>query len=125
MAGGVTVEWRYDELCIRVHAERMGDGLCVTVCGGDRPHIGSTAIAEPRPSLTGDGSVSATVSVYNCVGHKDGEVTERLAMLLSSRLNRRTVVVCGIHYDAVSAALLADVRDWIDRAADDIAAAVG
>lgn len=110
----------YEELRLRVHAEELGDGLSVTVCGGDRAHIGSVAIAEPRESLRGDGSRSATVSTYNCVGHKDGEVADAIALTLASRLGRRTVVVCGIHYDALSPELLEKVRQTAARIARDL-----
>lgn len=110
----------YDELLIHVHTETMGDGLCVNIYGGDRAHIGSVAIAEPRPSLTGDGRISATVSTYNCVGHKDGEVADTMAQVLASRLNCRTVVVCGIHYDTVSKELFEAIRMLIDQITGDI-----
>ena len=112
----------YEELRIHVHTEEMGDGLCVNIYGGDRAHIGSVAIAEPRPSLTGDGSISATVSTYNCVGHKDGEVADTVAQALASRLNRRTVVVCGIHYAVVSPELFEAISALTDQIADEIAA---
>ena len=111
----------YKELRIHVHSEEMGEGLCVTICGGDRAHIGSVATAEPRSSLTGDGSISATVSTYNCVGHKDGEVADTVAHALASRLNRRTVVVCGIHYDVVSPELFEAIRALTNQITDDIA----
>lgn len=112
----------YEELRIHVHTEEMGDGLCVNIYGGDRAHIGSVAIAEPRPSLTGDGSISATVSTYNCVGHKDGEVADAVAQALASRLNRRAVVVCGIHYDAVSPELFEAIRVLTEQITDELAA---
>ena len=112
----------YDELRIHVHTEEMGDGLCVNIYGGDKAHIGSVAIAEPRPSLTGDGSISATVSTYNCVGHKDGEVADTVAHALASRLNRRTVVVCGIHYDVVSPELFGAIHALTDQITDELAA---
>lgn len=112
----------FEELGIHVHTEEMGDGLCVNIYGGDRAHIGSVAIAEPRPSLTGDGSISATVSTYNCVGHKDGEVADAVAGALASRLNRRTVVVCGIHYDAVSPELFEAIHVLTEQITDELAA---
>ena len=114
----------YEELRLRVHLEELGDGLCVTLCGGDRAHIGSVAIAEPRESLHGGGSRSATVSTYNCVGHKDGELADVIAWTLASRLGRRTVVVCGIHYDALSPELLEKVRQMAAQIARDIEAAL-
>ena len=115
------MDWKYDQLRITVHVEEMGCDLSVNIYGGDRAHIGSVAIAEPRPSLLGDGSVSATVSTYNCIGHKDGEVASAVAHELARCLNRRTVVVCGIHYDSIQPEVLAEVRSLTDRMVLDIA----
>ena len=118
--GRIAMDRYYEELRVRVHAEEMGTGLCVTVSGGDRAHIGSVAMAEPRPSLTGDGSGSATVSVHNWTGHKDGEVAEPLAQRIASRLGRRTVVVCGLHYEGADAVLFKKVEELTERIAAEI-----
>ena len=84
----------FQELNVKLHTEVMGNDLCITISGGDRPHIGSIAIADPRKSLTGDGSTSATVSTYNFTGHKDYEVADVIALAVASKKNCRTVVVC-------------------------------
>ena len=52
-----------------VETENIGKDLLITVRGGTRPHIGCCVLAQPRPSLAGDGKVSATSSVLNVVGH--------------------------------------------------------
>ncbi len=92
----------YQEFHIRVHMEEMGEELCVTISGGDRAHIGSVAIAEPRESLTGDGTASATVSTYNFPGHKDDIIANEVARSLTSATGHRCVCLCGIHYDRFS-----------------------
>lgn len=114
------MERYYESFRIHLHAEYMGDDLCVTICGGDTPHIGSVAIAEPRDSLTGDGHSSATVSTFNFLGHKDSEVANAVAYAVSSQLKRRTVVLCGIHYNHVTANLLSQVDKLAENIVKDI-----
>ena len=68
MAGNVRKILRQKQLaCGALCAEAaVLDGSChILLYGGQSPHIGCTVLAEPRPSLLGDGSVSATASVLN------------------------------------------------------------
>ncbi|MBI2304852.1 MAG: hypothetical protein HYU86_08935 [Chloroflexi bacterium] len=82
---------------IKAVAVRTADGISVTLTGGDIPHIGAVAVAVPRPSLTGDGSISATVSLITLIGHKDDEVARPAAQRLARALNQPVVVAAGIH----------------------------
>lgn len=101
------------KLNLQLHEELMGDDLCVCIHGGDRGHIGSVAIAEPRKSLADNNTGSATVSVYNVLGHKDGEVAQRMAFSLAAKTGKRCVVVCGIHYDQITNDTFLALDDWI------------
>ncbi len=87
-----------------VHAEvrLLGADVLVILSGGTKPHIGSIAVALPRPSLTNEAIVSSTSSVYNFLGHKDHVIAQRIAEMLSSRLNRNVVAVAGFHIDKIS-----------------------
>ncbi len=87
-----------------VHAEvrLLGADVLVILTGGTRPHIGSIAVGLPRPSLTNEEIVSSTSSVYNFLGHKDHVIAQRVAEMLSSRLNRNVVAVAGFHIDKIS-----------------------
>ena len=87
-----------------VHAEvrLLGADVLVILTGGTKPHIGSIAVALPRPSLTNEAIVSSTSSVYNFLGHKDHVIAQRIAEMLSSRLNRNVVAVAGFHIDKIS-----------------------
>ena len=101
--GGRTVTVELENgIALRVSFERLGRDLSVTVTGGDRPHIGSVAVAVPRPSLTGNGTLSATVSVMNMTGHKDDAVSVPLAKALAAHFNGTVCVSAGIHFDAVT-----------------------
>ena len=103
-------EFRYEEEQLKIEIQRMGEDLCIRFYGGDRGHIGSIAMAEPRPSLTGSGQTSATVSVYTYSGHKDDIVASSVARQVAAELNRKCVVIVGIHYDHFTQDRLAAVN---------------
>lgn len=88
----------------KVNAEvrLIGSDLLVVISGGDRPHIGSIAVAMPRPSLQNRGVMSATSSVYNLPGHKDQVIAQRVSEVLSSKLGRNVVVMAGFHSKGIS-----------------------
>ena len=87
-----------------VHAEvrLLGADVLVVLSGGTKPHIGSIAVALPRPSLRDEEIISSTSSVYNFLGHKDHVIAQRVAEMLSSRLNRNVVAVAGFHIDKIT-----------------------
>jgi len=103
----------------RVDAEVLflGADLLVILSGGDTPHIGSVAVALPRPSLADAARISSTSSVYNFVGHKDQVIAQRVSEVLSSQLNRHVVVIAGFHVDNISAEGIARVVENCDELA--------
>jgi len=80
---------------------RVGKDVHILFTGGDKPHIGCTAVAVPRPSLSGDGSISATSSVINITGHKDEAVCRMLAEKLCRATGSVTVCTGGFHYNGI------------------------
>lgn len=86
---------------VRCDVIPMGDDITVLLYGGDRPHIGSTALSIPRPSLTGSGR-SATTSILNCLGHKDDVLAKLFAEKIAVKSDHTAVCVCGIHVDNLS-----------------------
>ncbi len=98
----------------------IGSDLLVSLYGGSKPHIGSVAVALPRPSLKDKKQMSSTSSVYNFLGHKDYVIAQRVAELLSSRLNKNVVVVAGIHIDGISKKGIAKVIENCDKIAQEI-----
>lgn len=101
------------------HAIRMGRDYTVTVCGGTLPHIGSTVMAQARPSLTGEG-ISATSSVLNCLGHKEEAIARMFAEKIAVQGNCTAVCTCGIHLDAITKEQLAEVEESCSRLLDRI-----
>lgn len=91
----------------------LGDDLLIVVKGGDKPHIGTTVLAVPRPSLTGDGSVSTTSSVLNVCGHKDETICRILAEKASKKYGVTVVCLGGFHIDDINAGQIKEVVDAI------------
>lgn len=92
------------------HVISMGKDYTVTVCGGSLPHIGSTVMAQARPSLTGEG-ISVTSSVWNCVGHKEEAIARMFAEKIAIQGNCTAVCTCGIHLDSITKEQLAKVQE--------------
>jgi hypothetical protein len=102
MKGGmITLEAQWGRLQLQLAAVPMGRDLCVTLAGGDRPHIGAVALSQGRPSLTGNGSKSATTSVLALPGHKEDDLARALARSLATSLDASVCVACGIHLDDI------------------------
>lgn len=87
---------------ITAEVRRVGADYNILVSGGERPHIGCTVLAIPRPSLDGTGKVSSTASVMNVTGHKDEEVCRYLAEKVASGKNAVVVCTGGIHIDGIT-----------------------
>ncbi|MBQ9958738.1 MAG: hypothetical protein IJP01_00120 [Oscillospiraceae bacterium] len=109
-------EQYFAALRIRVSAQRIGSDIQVTVAGGDGPHIGCVAIGEPDERLSAAG-LSATVSVHNICGHRDGEIAVPIAKQLAAALRCRTVVVAGVHYNSFSPELLKETAAFTEQLA--------
>ena len=102
----------------------IGTDLLVVVSGGDAPHIGSVAVALPRPSLHKRRIMSATSSVYNLPGHKDQVIAQRVSEALASKLDCTVVVTAGFHRDGISREGIKRVVENADKLAQKIHAAL-
>lgn len=84
---------------ISAQVTEMGADLLVAIWGGEQPHIGAVAMAEPRPSLKDAAVRSATASVFTYLGHKEDELVKHVSETLARKLDRKVVVAAGIHWD--------------------------
>jgi len=82
-------------------AVKIGNDYLVYVWGGEAPHIGAVAAAQPRPSLMDPAQTSASSSVLTYLGHKEDIVAKQVAEDLSSALDENVVVTAGIHWDNI------------------------
>jgi hypothetical protein len=77
----------------------IGEDVLVAIWGGEKPHIGAVAVAQPRPSLKDPDVTSATASVICFVGHKEDELVKAAAEILAATFKTQVVVTGGIHWD--------------------------
>jgi hypothetical protein len=77
----------------------IGPDLLVHIWGGEAPHIGAVAMAQPRPSLADPKVTSSTASVFTYVGHKEDALVKWAAEKISAALEAKVVVTAGIHWD--------------------------
>lgn len=108
----------YHDPDITVETIEQGEDLLIRIFGG-KAHIGSVAVAEPRPSLTGEGT-SSTVSVINYCGHKDDAISVPVASKVCAAIGKHTVVVCGIHFDNIPSDLLKKISNLPEKIVEDI-----
>ncbi len=87
---------------VEAHVRSIGDDLLVAISGGEKPHIGAVAAAQPRPSLKDPEETSATASVICYVGHKEDDLAKEAAERLAARFRTHVVVTAGIHWDNLS-----------------------
>ncbi len=97
-----TVSEKQDNFEVFAEVHELGSDCLVILWGGTKPHIGAVGIAQVRPSLRDPEKVAATSSVFTFVGHKEDVVAKAMSEELTRRLARNTVVVAGIHWDALS-----------------------
>lgn len=104
---------------LRAEAVWIGSDLLVWIQGGEAPHIGAVAMAQPRPSLADPAKVSATTSVFAYVGHKEDPLAQQAAQALASALNTKVVVTAGAHWDNLSGKgikqVMANFKDLLER----------
>ena len=108
----------FTDICVEIR--RLGSDYHILVSGGERPHIGCTVLALPRPSLDGSGKMSSTASVLNVMGHKDEEVCRYLAEKVSA--GKKATVVCtgGIHMDGITKEQIAEIMETMQIIAGEI-----
>ena len=109
---------------IEAEVRLIGSDLLVILYGGNKPHIGSAAVAHPRPSLKNKKRMSSTASVYNFLGHKDGVVAQSVSEMLSSKLKKNVVVLAGIHIDKISEEGIEKVVENCGRLAQKVCKAI-
>ena len=84
-------------LCIKSTIVKTKDGISIYIGGGQKPHIGTVIISQPRKSLTGSCVAKCTTSVINTLGHKDDEIAIPIAEEICRKFEVSTVVTAGVH----------------------------
>ena len=103
---------RADDEGYTVEAEAVciGNDVLIFIWGGERPHIGAVAAAQPRPSLADANARGATASVLTYLGHKEDEVVKQVSETIAAALDRNVVVTAGIHWDNLDKKAIETIR---------------
>ena len=99
MSTEFTINTNEGEYDLAASVRQIGQDFLVAIWGGEKPHIGAVAMAQPRPSLKDPEVTSSTASVFAYVGHKEEELAKAAAEILSATLKTNVVVSAGIHWD--------------------------
>ena len=102
-------------ITIEICQKAIGEDLVLTLSGGEKPHIGCVVQAVPRPSLSGDGTISVTSSVINLTGHKDEFLCRRLAENRCRETGKVVVCTGGVHMDYITGEQIEELLKNIDR----------
>ncbi|MBW2438001.1 MAG: hypothetical protein PVH74_06735 [Desulfobacterales bacterium] len=94
-----TVQTEEDAYNLSASVRLIGADVLVAIWGGEKPHIGAVAVAQPRPSLKDPKLTSSSASVICLVGHKEDELVKATAEILAATLKTQVVVTAGIHWD--------------------------
>lgn len=100
---------------ITLEASFVGDDLVLLLYGGEKPHIGTVVLAQPRPSLCDKSQMSATSSILNIVGHKDEYVCRKMAEAVAAKLQTNVVCTGGIHMDDIEAGQIQAIMHAVDK----------
>ncbi len=87
---------------IQLVAVKCGKDYSVTICGGDKHHVGAVAHASPHKNISGNGENSATVSSISALAHRDDELARMAAKKLSAELECYVSVSAGVHIDSAT-----------------------
>ncbi len=109
-----------DKLKIEIQIVILGDDICITFSGGDKPHIGCAVISIPRPSLSDKNETSCTTSVFNIVGHKDDYVACYISERIAKKFNKTIVVTGGIHIENITLEEIEDIKLLADEVVKEI-----
>jgi hypothetical protein len=124
-----TIKTKDEAYRLEASVQEIGRDLLIAIWGGDRPHIGAVAVAQPRPSLKDQSVLSATASVFCYPGHKDDIIAKEAAEKVSSALNRHVTVTVGIHWDDIDetgiTAVIANSQQLMNMIIEKIAAMEG
>ena len=103
------------EFDLTAEITRLGRDLQVCVFGGQQPHVGAVAVAQPRPSAKHLDKTSATASVVAILGHKEDQLARQAALEIAASTNATTVVTAGFHWEGLDDRGVEQVRRCFDE----------
>lgn len=87
---------------VRLMATLTGEGLVLSLLGGEKPHVGAVVLSIPRPSLADPRRLSCNSVVVPLVGHKDDEIAKPLAEKVAKTTGQPVVLTAGLHIEGAT-----------------------
>lgn len=94
--------------------EWLDCGVCVTIFGGERSHIGASVLADKNGLHT-----------VELLGHKEGQLCERWALALFAAIGEPLAVTAGVHYDHLDHEGLCAVMRELDALLEELLGRLG
>lgn len=97
------VKLSYGEGRYRIHLAAIitRDGISVIITGGEKPHVGGSALSVPRPGNLGD-KIQCDTWITPRPGHRDSEIAALVSHRICMDTGQTTAVIAGIHIDRAS-----------------------
>lgn len=83
---------------INISAIATGDGVAVILTGGERPHVGGSAMSVPRSGRE-DTKSRCDTWITPRPGHRDSEAAALVSRILCEGTGMTTAVTAGIHIE--------------------------
>lgn len=87
---------------VRLMATLTGEGLVLSLLGGEKPHVGAVVFSIPRPSLADPRRLSCNSIVAPLVGHKDDEIAKPLAEKMAKITGQPVALAAGLHVEGAT-----------------------
>jgi len=111
----ITIEKKTARFNLQMTIVRMGRDLCISLAGGDTPHIGAVALAIPHSGLRAKNKIDASVSILTVTGHKEDELARKISKTVAAALNCTVSVSCGIHLEGATQKEISEILNTADE----------
>lgn len=92
----IKLSYGEDRYIINLTAVITRDGISVILNGGEKPHVGGSALSVPRPG-NNKGKINCDTWITPRPGHRDSEVAALVSRLICINTGMTVAVIAGIH----------------------------
>lgn len=83
---------------IDISAAITKDGIAAIITGGEKPHVGGSALSVPRPD-NGQDKIQCDTWITPRPGHRDSEIAALVSRIICTDMKMTAAVTAGIHID--------------------------
>lgn len=116
----IQVSKKFKHHNIYCEVTQLGQDLNINIYGGDIPHIGAVALGFMVPLPHELNKLTSSVSLLTVPGHKEDEIVQKAAKMLTKELNKTVVVCCGIHIKGITFDEINELNEIIFNLIDEL-----